>query len=398
MLAETRKRLQQRMAQLQHSLGEHGWRAALIMQPRDLFYYAGTAQPANLWVPVEGEPILFSRRAHELIRKETWIRQQEQASGFTQMAAILKERGMLPAAADAVALELDVLPYQLVESFKRAFPGTRLASLSSVILKQRFVKDEWEIRQIRQAVELWRRGHHAVKDALSPGVREHQVAAVWESAVRSGGGDGIVWFRRWDACLPGGGIVASGENGWVVSGHAMTVTGVGQSQALPWGASERQLEQGDLVVLDFGLCRQGYHCDIARTYCVGKASEDRQDLWKRLLSLHMEVISRIKPGITGHELYLFADELAARQGLREYFMGVAPERGNYIGHSIGLELDEWPVLGAGAHEPLLPGAVITIEPKFMIPGRGAVMIEDDILVTDTGCEVISTIDRELDAR
>ena len=88
-------------------------------------------------------------------------------------------------------------------------------------------------------------------------------------------------------------------------------------------------------------------------------------------------------------------ELAKKAGMEEYFMGVGRDRGSYIGHSIGLEMDEWPVIGLGAHDPLPPGAIITIEPKFMVPGRGAVMVEDDILVTEGGQEILSNVDREL---
>lgn len=101
------------------------------------------------------------------------------------------------------------------------------------------------------------------------------------------------------------------------------------------------------------------------------------------------------PGVTGEELYLHAEQLAKNEGLIDHFMGVGNNRGNYIGHSIGLEIDENPVLGLGYKDHLPEGAIITIEPKFMIPGFGSVMIEDDILITKTGNEVLSTLDREL---
>jgi Xaa-Pro dipeptidase len=216
-----------------------------------------------------------------------------------------------------------------------------------------------------------------------------------ENAARRGGGDGMVWPRRWDSYLPAGGIVASGPNAWVVSGEAMTVTGVGLSPALPWGPSSRRLEPGDLVVVDFTLSYEGYHCDMTRTYCVGSPNQEQRDLWERLLELHLQVVDRVRPGVTGEELYLVAKALAEDMGLIDNFMGVGSERGSYIGHSIGLELDEWPVLGAGYREPLPVGAVITIEPKIMIPGKGAVMVEDDIVVTPSGHEVISTLERVL---
>ncbi len=384
-----------RLKQLQENLRSEGWQAALVMQPRDLYYYAGTAQPANLWVPAEGAPILFTRRVHELASEATWIERTVSASSFSEMQKALLDLGQALPSGAVLGVEQDVLPYRLVESLKKNLEGIELGSLSPIILRQRLVKDDTEVARIRGAVDLWKKGHEAIMETLAVGVAEYEVAAAMEYAAREGGGDGTVWPRRWDSYLPAGGIVASGPNTWVVSGEAMTVTGVGLSQALPWGPSSRRLESGDFVVVDFCISREGYHCDMTRTYCVGKPKKEQQDLWERLLELHLRVVEQVRPGVTGEELYLFSKGLAEKTGLIENFMGVGGERGAYIGHSIGLELDEWPVLGAGSHEPLPPGAVVTIEPKFMVPGLGGVMVEDDILVTPNGHEVIGTLEREL---
>jgi Xaa-Pro dipeptidase len=386
-----RKRLEQLQANLRHK----GWQAALVMQPRDLYYYAGTAQPANLWVPDEGDPVLFTRRVHKLAQEATWIDRTVSASGFGEMSRALADLDLSLPSGAILGVEQDVLPYRLVEGLKKNLEGVTLENLSPLVLKQRFVKDDEELARIRKAVELWEKGHEAIMETLAAGVVEYEVAAAMENAARRGGGDGMVWPRRWDSYLPAGGIVASGPNTWEVSGEAMTVTGVGLSQALPWGPSSRRLEAGDLVVVDFALSYEGYHCDMTRTYCVGDPSQEQRDLWERLLELHLQVVDRVRPGVTGEELYLVARGLAEDTGLIYNFMGVGSERGSYIGHSIGLEVDEWPVLGAGYREPLPVGAVITIEPKFMVPGQGAVMVEDDIVVTPSGHEVISTLEREL---
>jgi Xaa-Pro dipeptidase len=386
-----RKRLEQLQANLRHK----GWQAALVMQPRDLYYYAGTAQPANLWVPDEGDPVLFTRRVHKLAQEATWIDRTVSASGFGEMSRALADLDLSLPSGAILGVEQDVLPYRLVEGLKKNLEGVTLENLSPLVLKQRFVKDDEELARIRKAVELWEKGHEAIMETLAAGVAEYEVAAAMENAARRGGGDGMVWPRRWDSYLPAGGIVASGPNTWEVSGEAMTVTGVGLSQALPWGPSSRRLEAGDLVVVDFALSYEGYHCDMTRTYCVGDPSQGQRDLWERLLELHLQVVDRVRPGVTGEELYLVARGLAEDTGLIYNFMGVGSERGSYIGHSIGLEVDEWPVLGAGYREPLPVGAVITIEPKFMVPGQGAVMVEDDIVVTPSGHEVISTLEREL---
>lgn len=384
-----------RIKHLQEKLLSNNVSAALIMHPRDLFYYTGTAQPTNLWVPNSGEPILFTRRAHEMTKKATWITHTIPANSFRDMLTILNELNVLPLKQSNIGIQNDVLPTNIGLSLRKELMGYNLLNISKVIMQQRLIKDSSEIDSINKAIELWKEGHTAILNTLEAGKTEYELAASMEYGARKNGGDGVVWFRRWDACLPGGGIVTSGPNAWEVSGHAMTVTGVGMSESLPWGASKRKVQKGELVVVDYGICREGYHADMARTYCIGKPSDKQKDLWNRLVELHLNVIEKIKPGVTGEELYLHAEQLAKNEGLIDHFMGVGNNRGNYIGHSIGLEIDENPVLGLGFKDRLPEGAIITIEPKFMIPGFGSVMIEDDILITKSGNEILSTLDREL---
>ncbi|MFJ7726465.1 M24 family metallopeptidase [Neobacillus sp. NPDC097160] len=384
-----------RIKNLQKNLKLNNISAALIMYSRDLFYYSGTAQPSNLFIPESGEPILFTRRAHEMTKEATWMAQTFQATSMKDMLSILSDLNVLPQKGSHIGVQKDVLPTNIGFSLQKNLRDYTIVNVSKLIMQQRLVKDFTEIESIRKSIELWKEGHKAILRTLETGMTEYELAANMEYAVRKNGGDGVVWFRRWDGCLPGGGIVTSGPNAWEVSGHAMTVTGIGMSESLPWGASKRKIQTGDLVVVDYGICREGYHADMARTYCLGKPSVKQLDLWNRLVELHLSVIDKIRPGVTGEELYLFAEQLAKNEGLLENFMGVGNSRGKYIGHSIGLEIDEDPVLGLGFTQPLPDGAVITIEPKFMVPGLGAVMIEDDILITKTSYEILSTIDREL---
>ena len=214
-----------RLEQLQANLRDKSWQAALIMQPRDLYYYAGTAQPANLWVPDEGDPILFTRRVHELTQKTTWIERTISAGGFGEMSRALADLELSLPSGAVLGVEQDVLPYRLVESLKKNLEGVRLGNVSTV-LQQRLVKDEEELAHMRKAVELWEKGHEAIMETLAVGVAEYECSRRY--GVRGTPG------RRWHGMatslglpLPAGGIVASGPNAWVVSGEAMTVTGVG---------------------------------------------------------------------------------------------------------------------------------------------------------------------------
>lgn len=387
--------LQDRISYLQSQLRENGIFAALIQKPRNLYYYAQTGQPSNLWVPAEGEPILFTRRVHEMTREQTWIQHVKSASNLRGMKAYLADLDMFPSSNDYIGAEIDFLPYNLIEKLKSDFNTDKLKPITNIIMEQRLVKTDDEVQKIRSSAKLWKLAHEAILKHGSEGLKEHEIAAIFESEARKNGGDGLVSFHRWDAYLPGGGIVASGENSWIISGHSMTVTGVGLSNALPWGSSTRQLKNGDLMVVDYGISKEGYHSDMARTYSVGKASIKQKELWDKLIDVHFQVIDKVRPGISGAELYEFALSLAKKMDLEEYFMGIGENRGAYIGHSIGLELDEFPVIGPKATEPFKENTIITLEPKFMVPGIGSVMVEDDILITSNGHEIIGEVGHEL---
>lgn len=384
-----------RVEKLQAAVRGADWAAALIQHPRDVFYYAGTGQPCNLWVPAEGEPVLFARRVEEWVREDSLLPRVVGAASFGQMREYLAAQGLLPPEGAAIGVEKDVLPANLVESLARIFSGYRLENVAPLVLRQRLVKDPAEIAAMRAAAALWTEVHAGILETLRPGARESDVAAsALARAVRAGAGP-EVYFRRWDGTGTAARVVASGPNGWRISGPAFTVTGVGLGPAQPWGYGDRIIGDGELVVVDFGIYRQGYHADLARTYAVGKPSPRLRELWDRLLDIHQAVIAAIRPGVRAAELWEIARERADRAGYAGWFMGYGRNQGQYIGHSVGLELDEPPVLGPGADQELLPGMVVTVEPKFIVPGVGAVMIEDEVLVTPTGGEVLGRVEQRL---
>lgn len=385
----------ERVGRLQSLMARYGLDAALIMHPRDVYYYAGTGQPSNLWVPVEGEPVLFARRVADWVRRDSHVRIVLEAASVRQMRDLLRERGLLPPTGSVLGIEEDIVPARIVSSILAAFPGIRPMNVSPLVLRQRMVKSEGEITAIREAAGVWSRIHETVLSVLRPGITEAELAGAAYGSMLAAGATPGNSMRRWDGTAAGTAIVASGENGWRISGHAFTVTGVGTSPAIPWGFSTRKIERGDLVVVDFGVLYRGYHGDMCRTYALAPVGERQRALWDRLQELHQAVIAKVEPGVTGRELYELAVTLVSKAGLGDFFMGYGQNQGRYLGHGIGLEIDEPPVLGPAASEPLTPGMVITLEPKFIVPGVGAVMIEDDVLITEWGSEVLGTVEQSL---
>ncbi|MEW6276776.1 MAG: Xaa-Pro peptidase family protein, partial [Bacillota bacterium] len=262
------------------------------------------------------------------------------------------------------------------------------------IMMQRMKKDQEEINLIRTACHIMNTGHQRVLEVLSEGMTELELAAEVECAHRKARHEGILSMRNFDFYISRGPL-SSGENLFKVSGFSNTITGVGLSPAVPAGPSLRKIKNGDLVIVDIPTCYQGYHCDETRTYVLGKASAGVKDLFKALRDISDHVIVSLKDGIKCGEIFGKAYSCARRLGVEEYFLGLTPRKGNFIGHGIGLDANEPPVLFEKSGFDLRSNFVITIEIHLTHPEHGAVKLEDMVLIKENGCEILSVTEREL---
>jgi Xaa-Pro aminopeptidase len=374
------------------TLGEADLAAALISQPQDLFYLAGSAQPANLLVVPGHEPVLFARRFAALTRTQTAVPDVREGAGF---GAVIEELGRLGVNGGRLGLELDVIPATLYRSAQRAFAGFEIVDCAPLLLGQRAIKDPHEVALLRTAAAAYEAVHAAFVAHLAPGVMEVEIAAEVQRAVRLAGHAGVIAQRRWDAALAPEGAMASGPDAATPSGGPISITGHGLSPATPFGASRRRLAPGDLMTVDMGLNVAGYHADMARTYVVGEPSDAVRRYATIVRQLEDAIIAAVVPGVPAREVYEQGVAVARELGVGDIFQGHSGVHGPYVGHSIGLEIDEPPVLGPRDEAPVSVGMVLAIEPKLVSPAFGGVNLEDDIVVTAAGCEVLSTVPRSV---
>lgn len=386
--------MENRIRLLQRNMHQSGIDLAIVMQPRDLYYFAGTAQPCNLIIPAHGDPLLLVRRAWDFVCRETRLpsSQLRVGEGFQQIKQLISE---LPFSVRTIGLTFDAIPGSLYKKVQTCFSHCSMVDITPLILQQRAVKDEAEREAVKKAAALYRVVHHTVMANLRAGLREIDLAALILKVLREHEAETIIRNRRWDASLPPDGLVVSSANLWEISGHAMTVTGVGLSSALAWGASNTTIAKGDLVVVDIGINLHGYQADIARTYCVGKADARQKEIMEMVRDIQNAALAAIKPGRQAGQVYEAAWGKAKELKVEQYFQGYEKMQGNYIGHGIGLELDEPPALQLGDQTELLEGMTLAVEPKIIIPKWGAVVLEDDVLVTADGYELLYTVPRQL---
>lgn len=384
--------MQERIEGLKKRMKDGGIDAAFIMHPRSLYYYAGTSQPCNLVVTLKEEPLLYVRRAWDFVKKETPLENLKKGGSLGDISKYLESLGIREG---VLGMEEDVLPARLYNKTRDYFPSFQLKNISPLIMDQRLIKDREERKLVEKASSLFSHIHEVILNNLKPGVKEVELAGLLWSKIRQEGHEGFTAHRRWDGFLPGDGIVASGENLWQISGYAMTVTGTGKSKYIPWGSSDRVIQEGELVVVDVATNYQGYHGDTARTYVAGKASEKQKEVYASLSRVMEEILSHIREGVNVKDLYHLAEKAAEREGYQDYFQGYASQKGEYIGHGLGLEVDEPPVLGPQTDLELKEGMILALEPKFIIPDWGAVDVEETLCVTREGCQVYGTVERKL---
>jgi Xaa-Pro aminopeptidase len=242
-----------------------------------------------------------------------------------------------------------------------AIPKTELVSTSNLVEDLRVIKDKDEIAEIRQAIWFAERAFGILKASLRPERTEKEVADELENNIRLFGGKGCSF---------------------------QSIIAVGARAALPHARPTGQLiGADDFVLVDWGANGGQYMSDLTRVLVTGKISPKLERIYRVVLSAQEQAIAAIKPGKTGHEIDEVARTVIAKAGFGKNF-------GHGLGHGIGLEIHEGPRLAAGHQRKLEPGMVVTVEPGIYLPGWGGVRIEDDILVTKTGCEVLTTLGKQ----
>lgn len=238
----------------------------------------------------------------------------------------------------------------------------KLVSAPLLVERARMVKDTEEIRRIRAAIELGASLFGIARKKIRPGVKEVEVAAAMEYQARSAGAEGMSFST----------IIAAGKRSAVVHGRA----------------SQARIPRRGFVVCDFGVILAGYCSDRTRTVHIGRPSTGARAMYQAVLEAQLSAISQVRGGATAASV----DE-AARKVLRKHHL--AQHFTHSTGHGLGLEIHEAPRLAVGQSQVLEPGMVITVEPGAYIPGRQGVRIEDVVVVTSRGCEVLTPTDKEL---
>ena len=325
--------------------------ALWISQPANVRYLSGFSSPedAKLLLTAEGALLYTDSRYALQAAQEVGTGVHIARPPATLEHAAERVRGL------RVGFEAEHLTVAGLEDLKQYWQA-ELLPLRRPVETLRLVKSDAEVTLIRRAQAIADAAYAEVLPQLQAGARESDLALALETAMRRLGADGPSFET----------IVASGERG-----------------ALPHGrASGKQLAEGELVTLDFGALLDGYHSDMTRTVPIGEVGPELRRLYLAVLDAEEQAIAAAGPGVRAADLDALAREVLAGHGLAESFT-------HSLGHGVGLDIHEGPGLRAASDEVLRPGMVVTIEPGVYLPGVGGVRIEDLLLITESGHEVLS---------
>jgi Xaa-Pro dipeptidase len=370
-----------RISRYRQALAGKGLAGALLLNAVDLFYLSGTRQNGALWVPAAGEPVLLVRKSLARAKAESRIVDVRPFPSSKDLAQALGAAGRVGAAFEAI-------PQATLDWWRKNLPAVELVDAGAILREQRTVKSPAELAVMRDGAARICGVIGAVPTFLRAGMRELDLSAEIESRLRRAGNEGVPRLRGFNSELFVG-LAVAGDGGSDPGYFDGPVVGRGLSAAYPQGASERVVREGEPVIVDFTSVHGGYVVDMTRTAVVGSLVPELVRAFEVACAIQDEVARNLRPGVPAVELWEHARAMAEQAGLGERFMGPPGDQARFVGHGVGLELDELPVLAPGFKAPLRAGQTVAVEPKFVFPGTGAVGIENTFVVTDQGGEKLT---------
>ncbi|WP_090983483.1 Xaa-Pro peptidase family protein [Paenibacillus sp. CF384] len=391
--------IEDRISRLQQLMGAAGIHAFLVTQHVDLYYFTGSMQAGYAFIPREGAAVFYVRRSLERAIQESAVQVQPlhslrhfRAQLEQDHPAVFGSGNGSGAQAVKIATEMDVLPAATFAKLAEVLAGSSndclLVDGSALVRRVRMVKSPWEIGRIESAAQVVAEALEAAVGIIKEGLTELELMARIEYEIRIRGHIGLMRTRSYNMEISTG-MLGSGAAAAVPSAFDGPAGGLGLGPAFPQSTSRKSIMRGEPILIDIGCCIDGYIIDQTRTAVIGSLPDDLAEAYAQAELIIRQSEALMRPGTSSESIYAAALKQAADAGLADHFMGYGSNQVKFLGHGIGLEVDEWPVLAKGFSDPLEAGITLAVEPKFTFPGRGVVGIENSYLITDTGCRPLT---------
>jgi Xaa-Pro dipeptidase len=358
----------------------------MLFSRLNIYYLTGTLANGLLWLPMEGDPVLLVRKGLERCRLESPQTRTALFRSYADIASVC-EKAASPLSS-VIAAEMSALPWSLSTTLQARLPGIRFVSDKQILLTLRSLKSPWELAKMRICGE---RHHQCLYEILPgrlrPGMNEREIShLVWQTFFEQGHCGMLRMGNHGEEVFLG--HVAAGENGNYPSHYNGPLGLRGEHPAVPFMGNGRSVwRTHEPLMLDVGFGFEGYNTDKSQMYWSGPLSS-APDIVRRAYDLCLEIQERaacaLRPGVLPSSLWKEACDYVQPTGFMEGFMGLGDNKVHFLGHGIGLVIDEQPVLAQRCDEPLQEGMTLAIEPKIGLPGIGMVGVENTFEVAPGG--------------
>lgn len=356
-----------------------------------IYYLCGCMGAGVFWLPREGQPVLMIRKGAERALLENPFSTVTPFRSFRELARLAGEHGV--PLTETIAAERSGLPWNLGDSLQRYLPETRFVDGDSLLARARARKSPWELARMREAGT---RHAAAMEDELprriAPGMSELEIARLLSGLFYVQGSCGITRMSSPSEEMHFG-YVSAGESGNYPTFYNGPLGCRGVHPAAPFMGNAQVLwTYGQILAIDTGFCFEGYHSDKTLTYFAGAARKIPPLVRKAhavCLAIEETTAEAMRPGAVPSKLYAEAVRKAEEAGFAQGFMGFGANKVPFLGHGVGLCIDEWPVLARSFEQPLETGMTLALEPKIGIPGIGMVGTENTWEVAEKGAICLS---------
>lgn len=371
---------------IQKEMCDKGYDACLLAMDVNLFYVSGQIYNGYFYLPATGNPLFFVKRPNGLKGDNVYyVRKPEQIVDYFADLGIEKPKALL--------LEADELTYNEYIRLQALFSPEKTGNATTLMRELRRIKTPWEIEQFRISGRLHTKTYAEIPSCYHSGMTDLEFQYEIERRMRKNGSLGI--FRAFGTNMDiFMGSILAGENAEAPSPFDFALGGAGMGPSCPLGANGTPLKEGTAIMVDMAGNYTAYTSDMTRVFAVGKLSELAYKAHQVSVNIQQEVEAKALPGLPAAEVYAIAESIVEREKLSAYFMGTK-QQAKFVGHGIGLQINELPVFTPRSKDVLAESMVFALEPKFVIPGVGAVGIENSYLVTSAGLEKLTNADENI---
>ncbi|MDH3959818.1 MAG: Xaa-Pro peptidase family protein [Desulfuromonadales bacterium] len=385
--------LKNRIEKLQKEMAVHSLGAILVLQNADLFYFTGAIQQGALYVPLEGEALYLVRKDYARARMESGLKEVIPFSSPRDIPGVLADFGY--AFPDTIGMELDVVPVSVMNRFRKGLGGCNISDATPMIRKVRAVKSDYELGILKDAALIVDKVCKRVSEILREGMTDLELTAELEFVARKEGHQGLVRMRGFNNELFYG-HAFSGSDSAVPTYSDTPLGGVGLNPSFPQGASYKSVRKNEPVTVDFSGVFDGYIVDQTRMFSIGELPDKLSKAYVDMVLILNHAKKIAKPGATWGGVYDECLQMACDMGYQDHFMGSKGAQVSFIGHGVGVELDEYPFIAKGFNDhELEENMVFAFEPKVVYPGLGAVGVEDTFWVGPEGLKHLTFANHEL---